>query len=680
MQPPLAPRHPQPQRKHGDVRTDDYYWLNQKDNDEVLRYLEAENAYYDEVMQPLNQLSENLYEEFIARIPDEEQAIPVRFGSYFYSRRQAKDWQYPVYFRQKANHRADLAHSTPEVLLDLNVLAKPGEYLSVTERRISPNQQYLAYLENRDGTDRYTLRVRDLASGEWLSDEVPNVFISDSIEWDASGQYLFYISVDESQRPYQLWRHKLGDKEDILIYEEADMTCVISLSQSRDGQYLFLQSSSKTTSETRYLHTHQPTENWTLFQAKRPNIEYTLEHWQGDFLVLTNENATNFRLQKCPTTNRQPLEDVFPYDETRYLTNVYPFADALVLEGRDNGLTQVWIYAQGELHRLEWSETVYTVRVLEQYEFQTHELLLQYESFLTPKTTYAVHLQQLTKEALLVQEIPGKFDPTLYTQQREYAYSEDGTKIPISLVYRKDALHKGPAPLLLNGYGSYGICFDPVFQAQNLPLLDRGLIIAIAHVRGGGEMGRSWYESGKLQQKMNTFTDFIDCAKHLIKKGYTSPEILAARGGSAGGLLMGTVANMAGELFAVIEADVPFVDVVTTMLDPTIPLTTLEYDEWGNPENETDYHYMKSYSPYDNVKAKDYPHLLVTTGLNDPRVGYWEPAKWVAKLRVMKTDEHMIVMRIHMGAGHFGSSGRLEMWKERATQMAFLLDKIGIHA
>ncbi|WP_067935449.1 S9 family peptidase [Alicyclobacillus kakegawensis] len=677
MESPKAKRIPHPHRLHGDTRPDDYYWLRNRENPDVIAYLEAENAYYQEQMRPLGPLVDALFAEMTERIPDVEEQVPVQDGEFFYYVRAEKSKQYPIYARKRAASRAHLPEADEEIVLDVNELATDGGYLSVTTLRVSPDGRRLAYLVNRDGTDRCTLHVRDLSSGQELHDSIPNVFLHNSVEWDATGRWLFYLTVDDTQRPFRLWRHEVGGDADAMLYEEADPTFSLDLDKSRSGRYLFLISASKTTSEVRYLPADDPLAEWTLFRTRAPGVEYTLEHWQDQFLILTNEEATNFRVLTCPVDRSTAPRDLFPYDERRYLTGLHPFQDALFLSGREEGLTQVWVYREGALRRLEWEEPIYTVRLGANRSYHTTEVLIEYQSLLTPRTTLALDTKALTRTVLQQAEVPGDYDPAAYHQERLWATAEDGTMVPLAVVYRRDARAAGPAPLILNGYGSYGVNTDPHFRATLLPLLDRGVMLAYAQVRGGSEMGWQWYEDGKLLSKRNTFTDFAAVARHLIENGYTAPERLAAYGGSAGGLLMGAVANLEGSLFSAMAALVPFVDVITTMLDETIPLTTLEWDEWGNPADKRYYEYMKSYSPYDNVEAKPYPHLFVTAGLNDPRVGYWEPAKWVARLRAMKTDDHVLVLKTHMGAGHFGSSGRLNQLRELAEMYAFLLDKIG---
>jgi oligopeptidase B len=676
---PKAKRIPHAHVLHKDLREDDYYWLKDRKDPEVIRYLEDENRYYSEVMSQLEELTELIYQKMVDRLPETELQVPVQNGEYFYYSRLEKSQQYPIYARKKTAVRKKLQETMEEVVLDLNELAKDSDYLSVSVQRFSSDHTHLAYLENRDGTDRYTVYIKNLLTGELLPDRIFGVFIYGSLEWSRNGEYLFYITVDDSQRPYQLWRHRLGDSgPDVLLYEEEDITFTLSLRKSRSGDFLFLQSKSKTTSEVRLLDADAPLSSFQIVDARRNGILYEVEHWGNDLLILTNEEAQNFQLLSCPLADLDTRVKLADYDDSRYLQAVYPFRDSLFVAGRQNGLTQIWLLNHGELEQLVWDEPLYNVSLLGNQSYDAPEVLIQYESLLTPKTTYGLNPITLEKSILQVAPVNGEYDPTLYRQEHLWATADDGRQIPMTAVYRVGSLDQGPAPLILHGYGSYGANSDPHFEPLRLPLLDMGIVFVTAQVRGGSEMGRGWYEDGKLLNKLNTFTDFIAAARDLIGRGYTTPSKLAAWGGSAGGLLVGAVANMAGDLFKVITPAVPFVDVVTTMLDATIPLTTLEWDEWGNPEDPEYYFYMKAYSPYDNVKAKHYPHMYVTTGLNDPRVAYWEPAKWVARLRATKTDSNILLLKTNMGTGHYGASGRFNHLKETAAYYAFTLDKLGV--
>ena len=680
MLPPVAPKRPYRHELHGDVRPDPYQWLRQREDPEALAYIEAENRYGDHVMAPLGQIVGRLYDEMLGHIAEDTMEPPVQDGPYFYYRRMRKGLGYPIHARRRAAARCDLPQAEEEVVLDVNELAEGQAFYAVTVLRPSPDHSRLAFLENRDASDRYTVRVKELASGKLLPEQIPDVFLSGSLEWDATGRYLYYISVDPVQRPYRLWRHRLGDADgDVLLYEETDIAFTLTLSRSRSGRYLFLSSSSKTTSEVRYLPAGDPLAEPRLFLARETGVEYEIEDQGQDFLVLTNRDAPNFRLLRCPQGRPGELEPVLPYNPDVYLQRIHPFAGAIVLEGREEGLQQLWVLRQGEVRRLAWPEPLYAAHMWRNREYRTDVALVAYSSRVTPETIFELNLRSLGLTPLKQEEVPG-YDPGPYRQERLWATAEDGVRVPMSLVYRADLRGTGPRPLILYGYGSYGMPSEPAFDAKLLPLLDRGVVFVTAHVRGGGEMGRPWYEDGKLLKKRNTFLDFIACARELIRLGWTSEQRLAAMGRSAGGLLMGAIVNLAPDLFHVVSAGVPFVDVVSTMLDASIPLTSLEWDEWGNPRNADYYRYMKSYSPYDNVAAKGQPHLYVYTGLNDPRVAYWEPVKWVARLRATKTDDHDLVLKTLMGAGHGGSSGRYARLREFAEEYAFVLHHLGLDA
>ncbi|REB07083.1 S9 family peptidase [Sporosarcina sp. BI001-red] len=682
MKLPIAKRIPHPHKLHGDVREDDYYWLNDRNNPEVIEYVEDENRYYKEIMEPLKEQTEEIYQRMVDRVPESEVDVPVQHGPYFYYSRLDKTKQYPIYQRKKATSRELLSEAPEEVVLDLNELAKESDYLSVTALKWTNDHRLLAYLENRDGTDRYTIFVKDLETGELLPDLIQDVFIYGSVEWSRCGEHIFYITVDDNERPSRLMRHRLGSdsNQDELLYEEKDETFTLYMNKAQSGKYIFVHSNSKTTSEIRLIDADSPLSPLQLVDARQDGIEYDVEHWGEDLLILSNEEAQNFQLLRCPLKDLHARENVADYEENRYLQALYPFQDKLLVAGRENGLTQIWELKNGQLEQIQWEEPLYSVSVKSNQSYDASEVLLSFESMTTPETTFGLNLVNGVKKCLQVAPVSGEYDSSNFRQKQLWATAEDGVKVPLNLLYKEGALDNGPAPVILYAYGSYGANSDPRFSPYRIPALERGVVLATAQVRGGSEMGKHWYEDGKMQNKRNTFTDFIAAAKFLIEEGYTTSEKLAARGGSAGGLLAGAVANMAGDLFKVIVPEVPFVDVVTTMLDTTIPLTTLEWDEWGDPRESEAYFYMKSYSPYDNVEAKDYPHLYVTTGLNDPRVGYWEPAKWVARLRELKTDDHIIVMKTNMGAGHFGESGRFNQLKEAAALYAFVLDKIGIDA
>ncbi len=677
--PPVAPKRPHVLKIHGDARTDNYYWLRDRENPEVIAYLESENQYSQEMLTPLTGLRESLYQDMRQYIPEGQTSAPSRHGDFYYYWRLLPGQQYRTYCRKRASTRTALDSVPEEIILDVNSLADDRHYLDVSVVKISPDNSRLLYLENRDGTDRYTLHVKDLASGQRTEVPIPDVFIFDSAEWDATGHYIYYLTVDALQRPYRLFRRHIPSGQEDLLYEERDPAFELEITASRSKTFLFLTARTKTCSEVWYLPADNPQASLTLFQERRPNIRYSLEHWQDQFLILTNQGAEHFQLLAVDSHHPDPdgQKPLLPYNPAQSWEGVLPFKKSLVIYGRENGLSQVWLYRDNGLERVEWEEPLYTVAPGGNLAYDTDELLVNYESMITPRTYWSIHLVSGDKTRIGGDDI-GHYDPGKYEQRQLWARASDGTPIPISIVAKRTTFHSGPAPLILRGYGSYGRSSEPTFDPSRLALLNRGVAYAIAHVRGGSEMGYGWYLDGKLKNKRHTFTDFIAAAAYLMESGYTTPQLLAAQGRSAGGLLLGAVINMRPDLFQAAAPGVPFVDVVTTMLDATIPLTAQEWDEWGNPANEEDYVYMKSYSPYDNVQSQPYPHLYVTAGLNDPRVGYFEPAKWVAKLRELKVGDNPVLFKIHMGSGHFGSSGRWARYWEQAEEYAFLLDKLGV--
>ena len=680
MNPPIAKKIPKTFEHHGDIRQDDYYWLNEKTNPEVIAYLEAENSYFKDVMKPLEGITNEIYEAMVARIPESEKEVPVQHGPYFYYSREEKELQYPIFARKRAASRLELDNAEEEILLDQNLLATDEDYLSITAMEISDDHSKLAYLENRDGTDSYTLYIKDLKTGKLLEDVIPNVYIYNSVEWSTDGKYIFYITLNELQRSEKLWRHKIGTpvSEDILLFEEADVTFSLYISKSQSGQFIFVTSNSTTTTEVQIIDAANPLKTIQMFESRRKGIEYHIEHWENEWIICTNEDALNFKLLSCPLGDFTSKTPLVPYDENYFLEGIYPFKNQVYITGRANGLQQVWRLKGDRLVQLEWDEPIYSVRIKPAQSYDTHELLLGYQSLTTPDTVFSADMESGQRQPLQEAPVSGEYDRSQYVQEQVWAHASDGTKIPVLLHYKKGVKESGPAPLILSAYGSYGISSDPYFTAYRLPILDKGVIFATAQVRGGSELGRTWYFNGRMKQKKNTFTDFIAAADFLVKEGFTSKELIAGRGGSAGGLLIGAVANMAGDRFKVLVPAVPFVDVMTTMLDESIPLTTGEWDEWGNPKISEDYAYMRSYSPYDNVEGKAYPHMYITTGINDPRVGYWEPAKWTARLRELKTDNHTLVLKTNMGAGHFGASGRLKELMEVAECYGFILSKLTI--
>jgi oligopeptidase B len=673
--PPRAARRPTVLSLHGDERVDDWYWLRDRDDPDTTAYLEAENAYTEAMTAHTAGLQERLYDEIRRRIQETDESAPVPHGRYWYLRRTVEGLQYPIHCRRLE------AHDGPEqVLLDENELAEGHEYFRLGVLTVSPDHAKLAYSTDVTGAERYTLRVRDLDTGRDLTDEIPNTYYG--LAWSSDSKTVFYTRPDEAMRPYQLWRHVLGSDpgEDVCVYEERDERFFLSVRRTRSGKFIVLGLESMITSEARVLEAADPEGEFRVVEPRRQGIEYSLDHRGDRFVIVTNEDAPNFRLMEAPVDSpgRDHWRELVPHRDDVRLLGVDAFADYLALHEQGEALRRIRVVdpESGKGEPLEQPEPVYAVTPGENREFETSELRFLYTSLVTPPTVVDYDVRSGTRTVRKQDPVLG-YEPELYVTERRWATAPDGERVPISLVYRRDRA-SGPGPALLVGYGSYEASTDPVFSSARVSLLDRGFLVAIAHVRGGGELGRRWYEQGKLEHKRNTFTDFVACAEHLVAEAWTSPDRLAARGGSAGGLLMGAVLNLRPDLFAAVVAEVPFVDVVTTMLDESLPLTVIEWEEWGNPNDPRFYDTMKAYSPYDNVEAKDYPAMLVTAGLHDSRVAYWEPAKWVAKLRTTKTDSNPLLLRTRMGTGHAGPSGRYERWREDAFVYAFLLDALGL--
>ncbi len=569
-----------------------------------------------------------------------------------------------------------------EELLDVNQLAEGKGFMRLGAYKVSPNHQLLAYSTDTAGAETYTLFVKDLATGQLLKDVIPDIY--SSVEWAADNKTLFYNTLDLAKRPYKLFRHILGEdpKKDPLIYHEKDDAFYLDINLSRSHQYLLMSLGSNTTSEVWFLRADDPNGQFRVVHPRQHEMEYSVEHHGEKFYIVTNDGAKNFKLLEAPAADPYKVnwKELIPRRANVKLDGVDAFQNHLVVYEREGGLKkiQVWNFATGEKFYVDFPEPVYNVNPTGNVEYKTNLLRFNYTSLITPGSVFDYNMDTKNRELKKQTPVLGGYDPKQYQSERIVAKAMDGTEIPISLVYKKGMVKNGTSPLYLYGYGSYGISSDPNFSSNRLSLLDRGFIFAIAHIRGGGEMGRMWYDDGKLLKKRNTFTDFISCAEHLINEKFTSKEKLAIGGGSAGGLLMGAVTNMRPDLFKAVVAKVPFVDVMNTMLDPTIPLTVIEYEEWGNPNKKEYYDYMMSYSPYDNVEAARYPNLLITGGLNDPRVAFWEPSKWTAKLRTLKKDDNRLVLKMNMGAGHGGASGRYDFLKEIAFEYAFLLDVLGI--
>lgn len=660
---------------HGDQRMDPYFWLNERENPEVIRYLEEENSYADFIMKDTEELQEELFEEMKSRYKKDDESLPYFFNGYWYIVRYEEGKEYPIFCRKQ--HSLD---QPEEIIVDVNILAEGENFFEVGSVAVSPDNRLASFSADNIGRRIYTINFKNLETGEILPDKIPNT--TGKAVWANDNRHVFYIRKDTNLRAFQVYRHQLGTdpSEDVLIFHEEDDTFDVNVFKTKSLKYIFIASSSTISDEHRFIPSDDVFADWTVIQPRIDDLEYSVEHYEDEFYIITNaDDATNFKIVKTTITqcSMEHWVDVIPHRENVLLEGFEIFRDYLVLEEREQGLLQIRIINEktGESYYLPFSDPTYTAYIGINLEFDTDILRYGYTSLTQPGSTYEYNMKEKTTQLLKQQEVlGGKFSPENYISERVWADSRDGkTKIPVSLVYHKNTAKSADTPLLLYGYGSYGHTVDASFSNVRLSLLDRGFIYAIAHIRGGEYLGREWYEEGKMLYKKNTFFDFIDAGKFLIRENYTSSKHLYAMGGSAGGLLMGAVINFDPQLFNGIVAQVPFVDVVTTMLDETIPLTTGEYDEWGNPNDREYYDYIKSYSPYDNVEAKDYPHMLITTGLHDSQVQYWEPAKWVARLRELKTDDHMLIFKTDMSAGHGGASGRFESLKEDALEYAFLL-------
>jgi oligopeptidase B len=661
---------------HG-TRTDNYYWLNEPENPEVIEYLKAENAYFDQQMAPVKDLEEQLFQEMKGRIKETDESVPYRDNGYYYYVRYEAGGEYPLYCRKK-----DGLDAPEEILLDGNALAQGHAYFAIGGFEVSDDNELLAYSTDTVSRRLYTVRFKNLATGELYPEQIENV--EGAGVWATDNQTFFYAKKDlETLLPYQVYRHVLGTDpaHDVLVYEEKDNTFYTHVGRSKSGKYLQIVLSSSLSSETRYLDAATPTGEFAVFLPREDDHLYEVEDANGAFYVRTNWQAPNFRIVKTPLTDttKTSWQDVIPAREEVFIDQMELFKDYLVLNERKDGLLQLrvirWRDMQDEY--LQFSEVAYTATIGANPEFDTQVLRFGYTSFSTPISTYdydmATGQQTLRKE----QPVLGSFTKSDYVEERTFVPARDGKLIPISIVYKKGFAKDGRGPLLQYAYGSYGYSLDPTFSSARLSLLDRGFAYVLCHIRGGQELGRQWFEDGRMLNKLNSFHDFIDCSEYLIREKYTSADKLFAMGGSAGGLLMGGIINMHPDLYKGVLAAVPFVDVVTTMSDESIPLTTGEYDQWGNPADQPYYEYMLSYSPYDNVRAQAYPNMLVTTGLHDSQVQYYEPAKWVAKLRTLKTDDNLLLLHTDLEAGHGGASGRFQALRDVARQYAFMLLVLG---
>lgn len=674
--PPVALVVPKVDTLHGDVVTDNYFWLRRRESPEVIAYLHAENAYTDTMMAGTRDLQERLYQEILGRIKQTDLSVPLKRGPFFYYSRTVEGKQYPIYARKRGSLDAP-----EEVYLDQNALAEGKSYLTLGVTTVSPDHRFLAFTVDTTGSEHFTLMVKDLSTGEVLPDRIPDVHFS--VAWAADNRTLFYTKTDSAHRSDRVLRHIVGmpTDSDSVIFHEPNVLFNVGVSRTKDDEYVTIDASSFTSSETWYVPARTPLMPFRAIERRRPDVLYSVTHRDGQFYIRTNENANNFKIMVAPAADPAAANwrEYIAHSDTVLIDGLDVFRNHLVLFERSEGLKKIRVrdLRSGADHYVVMPEPVYTYFATFS-DFEGELLRFTYQSMITPATVYDYHMGTRALGVRKRTEVLGGYDPAQYGTERTWARAADGKMIPVSLVYRKPFVKDGSRPMLLYSYGSYGSSTEPTFSSPNLSLVDRGVVYAIAHIRGGQEMGRAWYDEGKMLNKRNTFTDFIAAAEHLVRERYTSPRGLAIRGGSAGGLLMGAVVNMRPDLFKVVIADVPFVDVINTMLDASIPLTAQEWEQWGNPAIREHYEYMRTYSPYDNVERKAYPMMLVTTGLNDPRVAFWEPAKWVAKLRATKTDDNLLLLKTNMGAGHGGSSGRYDALREVAFRYAFILRGLGL--
>ena len=673
---PKAKIIPKTLKKHKETRIDNYFWLNDRENPEVIDYLNQENAYYESMTSHTKGLQDALYEEMKGRIKEDDSSVPYFYNGYYYITRFEAGQDYPIFSRKKGSLSAE-----EEVMFNCNELAKGNTYFKLGGLSVSPDNKFASFAVDVVGRRIYTIQVKNLETGEILADKIENA-TGESV-WANDNNTIFYVRQDEvTLRSDKVFRHKLNTDSatDVLVFNETDETFNVSLSKEKSRKYIVIGSGSTLTTEYRILNSDNPDGEFEVFQTRVRGLEYSISHYEDSFYILTNKDkATNFKLMKTPEnrTEKRFWKDLIPHREDVLLEDIEIFKNYLVVEERSNGLNHIRIMPWNDEpdYYLPFGSETYNAYTTTNIDFDTDILRYSYQSLATPSSVIDFNMKTKTKEILKEQEVlGGKFDKNNYVEERVWVTARDGVKIPVSMIYQKGLKKDGKNPLLLYAYGSYGITMDTYFSSTRLSLLDRGFIYAIAHIRGGEDLGRQWYEEGKLLKKKNTFTDFIDCSKFVIKEKYTSSKHLYAEGGSAGGLLMGVIVNEAPELYNGVIAQVPFVDVITTMLDDSIPLTTGEYDEWGNPNNKKYYEYMLSYSPYDNIKEQEYPNMYVSTGLHDSQVQYWEPAKWVAKLRNLKTNDTVLFLNTNMDAGHGGASGRFQALKDLAKEFSFLLD------
>jgi oligopeptidase B len=674
-QPPMAEKKPKTTNIHGVTLVDDYFWIREKANPAVLAHLQAENTYAEAVMKPTAALQEKLYNEMLSHIKQTDTNVPYRWGNYFYYSRTEEGKQYPIFCRKKGSTDAP-----EEIVLDQNELAKGQKFMSVGLFAPSDDGNLLAYSTDNTGYRQFTLQVKDLRNGQLFPERIERV---DGLAWANDNKTFFYVTEDAvTKRSDKFFRHVLGSDKSDLVYEEKDELFDIGISRSRDKAVIFLGAFSKTSTEFRYLPASEPNSQFKVIVPRQPEHEYDVDYRNNLFYIRTNKGAKNFRIVTAPVNDpsEKNWKEFVAHRPAVKVEGIDLFADHAVLSEWENGLQQLEVidFKTNKRRRIEFPEPVYSVFLTANHEFNTSVLRYSYNSLVTPNSVFDYDMNTGKSVLLKQTEVPGGFDRTNYKAERVFATASDGTKIPMSMVYRKGVKLDGSAPLLLYGYGSYGASIPPTFSSTRLSLLDRGVIYVIAHIRGGGELGEEWRQAGRMMNKMNTFTDFIACAEALIKNKYTSKDRLVIQGASAGGLLMGAVTNMRPDLFKAVIAQVPFVDVLNTMLDASLPLTTSEYIEWGNPNDKPAFDYMKQYSPYDNITRKDYPAMLVKVSLNDSQVPYWEGTKFVAKLRAMKTDSNPLLLKVNFGAGHGGASGRYDALHDMAFDYAFMLWQMGI--
>lgn len=674
LAPPVAGKRPKSDTIHGDLRVDDYFWLREKTNPEVKKYLNAENAYAEQLLAPTKGLQEKLYQEMLGRIKETDLSVPYRQGDYFYYSRTEQGKQYSIHCRKKGTLGAP-----EEITLDLNQLAVGKSFMGLGAYAVSDDGNLLAFSTDSTGFRIYNLQIKNLATGELLPDHAKDV---GSVFWAADNKTMFYVTKDAAKRPYRVYRHVLGSEQYDLLYEEKDERFNLFGRRTRSGKYLILYSGSLTTTEARFISADAPASEWQILLPRQQDREFEVDHHNEFFYIRVNDTGRNFRLVTAPVhdPDEKNWKEIIPHRPETMLEGIDCFANFYALYERQNGLPQIRLtdLKSGESHYLAFPEPAYSVFPSTNREWDTNLLRYSYQSLLTPSSVFDYDVTARRSTLLKETEVLGGYDKNQYASERLYATAKDGARIPISIVYKKGFPKDGRSPMLLNGYGSYGFALPVSFNSNRLSLLDRGFAVAIAHIRGGGEMGKAWHDQGRMLNKMNTFTDFIASAEYLIAEKYTSKDRLIIEGGSAGGLLMGAVTNLRPDLFKAVVSHVPFVDVINTMLDETLPLTVGEFEEWGNPKKKEEYEYIKQYCPYTNLAKKSYPAMLVKTSFNDSQVMYWEPAKYVAKMRSLKTDKNPLAFVTNMGAGHGGASGRYDRLREIALDYAFMLMQVGL--